>query len=125
MEFLERFSKEQWSTFNQIWAERACIADLDRIASDLEDVDRVLKGQVEAYRKAEDFEVYRRIRNLTNIENYRRMLLAIYLQQGIDATTDPSFSFVMDQNTMSGNAKARHVSLIAAYISNQQRNGAV
>jgi hypothetical protein len=108
-----KFSTAQFALIEERYAQRVFDDALTVFERDTRPTDPKLADDIEAYRVAGDFDVFRRITELTNIGAYQRALLAMSLQSGIDFTTDENFGYIVKHPALSGNTKARHIILMA------------
>jgi hypothetical protein len=103
----------QFSTGDMRHADRVLFDALVDFEHDMRPQDPKLANDIAAYRNAGNMDIFQRIIDLTDIGSYQRALLAMVLQTGIDVTSDPNFSYILRQPTLSGNTKARHLILMA------------
>lgn len=111
-----KFSKAQFALIEERYAQRVFDEALIVFGNDTRPTDPKLADDIEAYRLAGNLDVFQRITELTNIGAYQRTLLAMFLQTGIDVTTDENFSYIVKNPALSGNTKARHLILMAVAI---------
>lgn len=108
-----RLSDDQMAILDLQTTRRALDEGLRLFETDTRESDPELSGQIRAYRTQSDHSMYARIVALTDRGTYQRAVLALCLQSGIDMTTAPEFSYIMQQPALSGNTKARHIVLMA------------
>lgn len=108
-----QFSNAQFGAIEDANEKRVLSESLIKFENEVRPIDPRLAEDIANYNHAGNTEVFKRIIALTNIGDYERALLAMFLQTGIDFTTDASFSYIIKNPALSGNTKARHIILMA------------
>jgi hypothetical protein len=99
----------QYEQLERATLERQAREIANRFAQEIEERDPDLAARTLSYSRSDDIEFLDRLLNLTNIEQYQKCLLFIFLHTGINFFEEDLFRYILDHRLLSGNAKARHI----------------
>ncbi|HXQ71403.1 MAG TPA: hypothetical protein VN844_12990 [Pyrinomonadaceae bacterium] len=108
--------QHQYEQLTQATLERQAREIAIRFAQEVEEHDPDLAARTLSYSRGDEIEFLDRLLNLTNVEQYQKCLLFIFLQTGINFFREDLFKYILDHPLLSGNAKARHIAVSSFVI---------